>query len=248
MQIKLHFLSKQIWAKSRKYVALDALDFYTPLKTSKTKIANQNLKGTLFKNAQGQFQDIDYVIITPAYLATQAEKLANFHRSYSNLNVKVIPLENIYQEFSSGKQDIAAIRNCIKYIYDNASASTKRVKYVNLFGDASYDYKNRIPNNTNIVPIYHALNSNTTGESSFASDDFYGLMDANEGNISNFFGGIDIAVGRMLNNNAAQADEMVNKVIEYYDVKSYGSWRNNFVMISDDSDKTSDASFAEQAK
>ncbi len=226
----------------RKYVAIDALDYYIPLKTSKTKIANQNLKGTLFKNAQGQFQDIDYVIITPAFTITQAEKLANFHRSYSNLNVKVIPLETIYQEFSSGKQDIAAIRNCIKYIYQNASSSANRIKYVNLFGDASYDYKNRTPNNTNIVPIYHALNSNTSGETAYASDDFYGLMDASEGNIGNFFGGIDIAVGRMLNDNEAQAEEMVNKVIEYHDVKSYGSWRNNYVMVSDDSDKTSDAS------
>ena len=226
----------------RKYVAVDALDYFTPLKSNKTKIANQNLKGTLFKNAQGQFQDIDYVIITPAFLTSQAEKLANFHRSYSNLNVKVISLENIYQEFSSGKQDIAAIRNCIKYIYENASTPEKKIKYVNLFGDASYDYKNRTPNNTNIVPIYQALNSNTSGESSFASDDFYGLMDANEGNIVSSFGGIDIAVGRMLNNDAAQAEEMVNKVLEYHDTKSYGSWRNNFVMISDDSDKTSDVS------
>jgi hypothetical protein len=226
----------------KKYVAIDASDFYTPLKSSKTKISNQNLKGTVFKNAQGQFQDIDYVIITPASLSTSAEKLANFHRSYSTLNVKVIQLENIYQEFSSGKQDIAAIRNCIKYIYDNASTTAKRIKYINLFGDASYDYKNRIPNNTNIVPIYHALNSNTTGESTFASDDFFGLMDAGEGNIANFFGGIDIAVGRMINDNSAQADEMVNKVIEYHDEKSYGSWRNNYIIVSDDSDKSSDAS------
>jgi len=226
----------------RKYVAIDPLDYYTPLKTSKTKITNQNLKGTLFKNGQVQFQDIDYVIITPAFLASQADKLANFHRSYSNLNVKVISLESIYQEFSSGKQDIAAIRNCIKYVYDNASSSGKRIKYVNLFGDASYDYKNKTPNNTNIVPIYHALSSNTTGESAYASDDFYGLMDVNEGNIGGFFGGIDIAVGRMINDNSSQAEEMVNKVIEYNDTKSYGSWRNNYVMISDDSDKSSDAS------
>ena len=226
----------------KKYVAVDATDFYTPLKSSKTKIANQNLKGTIFKNAQGQFQDIDYVIITPAFLTASAEKLANFHRSYSNLNVKVIQLENIYQEFSSGKQDIAAIRNCIRYIYDNASSSEKRIKYVNLFGDASYDYKKRIPNNTNIVPIYHALNSNTTGESSFASDDFFGLMDASEGNITNFYGGIDIAVGRMINDNSAQADAMVNKVLEYHDEKSFGSWRNNYIIVSDDSDKSSDAS------
>ena len=226
----------------RKYVAIDQSDYYTPLKTSKTKITNQNLKGTLFKNAQGQFQDIDYVIVTPAFLASQADKLANFHRSYSNLNVKVITLESIYQEFSSGKQDIAAIRNCIKYIYQNASAPDKRIKYINLFGDASYDYKNKTPNNTNIVPIYHALNSNSDGESSYASDDFYGLMDLTEGNIGGFFGGIDIAVGRMINDSSSKAEEMVNKVIEYHDVKSYGSWRNNYVMVSDDSDKSSDTS------
>ncbi len=222
----------------RKYVAIDPLDYYIPLKGSITKIGNQNIKGTIFKNIQGQFQDIDYVIITPNFLTTQAEKLASFHRSYSNLNVKVITLESIYQEFSSGKQDIAAIRNCIKYIYENASSDEKKLKYVNLFGDASYDYKNRIPNNSNIVPIYQALNSNTLGEASYASDDFFVRLDNKDDESP--FGGIDIAVGRMLNNDAKQADEMVNKVIEYHDIKSYGSWRNNLILVCDDSDKPSD--------
>ncbi|RTY90495.1 type IX secretion system sortase PorU [Flavobacterium sp. RSP46] len=225
----------------RKYIAVEALDYYTPLKESRSTVQNQNLKGTLFKNSLGQFQDIDYVIISPSFLVSQAEKLAGFHRNYSNLNVKVIPLESIYQEFSSGKQDVAAIRNCIKYIYKNASTPQKRIQFINLFGDASYDFKNRIINNTNVVPIYHSLNSNTSGESSFASDDFFGLMDPSEGNVISYFGGIDIAVGRMLVNDSKQADEMVNKVIEYHDIKSYGSWRNNFVLISDDSDIASDA-------
>ena len=230
----------------RKYIALDSNDFLTPSLSKKTKIANQNIKGSIFKNNQGQFQDIDYVIITPNFLINQAEKLATFHRNYSNLNVKVISTETIYHEFASGKQDIGAIRNCIKYIYDNASAPSKRIKYVNLFGDASYDYKNRINNNSNIVPIYHSLISNATGESSFASDDFFGLMDTNEGNITSSFGGIDIAVGRMIVNDTKQAEEMVQKVIDYHDLKSYGNWRNNFVLIGDDSDVPSDASLQEK--
>ncbi|CAM3632526.1 type IX secretion system sortase PorU [Flavobacterium chungbukense] len=235
------FSFKAALGEIRKYIAIDGTDYYTPLKESQSKIANQNLKGTLLKNNQNSFQDVDYVIITPRSLSSQAEKLATFHRTNSNLIVKVIALENIYQEFSSGKQDISAIRNCIKYIYDNASSPDKRIKYVNLFGDASYDYKDRISNNTNIVPIYHSLNSNTVGESSFASDDFFGLMDADEGNIISFFGGIDIAVGRMLVSDNAQASEMVNKVLEYHDIKSHGNWRNNFILISDDSDQSSDA-------
>ncbi|HSD06859.1 type IX secretion system sortase PorU [Flavobacterium sp.] len=226
----------------QKYIAIDPNDYYTPLKESKSKITNTNIKGTVFKNAQGQFQDIDYIIISPDFLRTQAEKLATFHRVNSNLNVKVITLESIYQEFASGKQDIAAIRNCIKYIYDNASSNEKKVRYVNLFGDASFDYKNRITNNNNIVPIYESLTSNTTGEASFASDDFYGLMDDSEGNIITNFGGVDIATGRMLISNTTQAEEMVNKVIEYHDKKSYGSWRNKYIAIADDSDKLTDAS------
>lgn len=118
------------------------------------------------------------------------EKLANFHRNYSNLNVKVVFLENIYQEFSSGKQDVGAIRNFVKYVYDHAITPGNEVKYLNLFGDASYDFKNRLSRelNSNIVPIYHALNSFTLGEASFASDDFFGLMSDNEGDIDSFVG------------------------------------------------------------
>ncbi|NBW28084.1 MAG: peptidase C25 [Flavobacteriaceae bacterium] len=227
---------------TRKYIAIDLSDLYTPLKENSTRVANQNVKGTIFKNSQGVFQDIDYLIVTPEFLKPQADKLATFHSNYSRLNVKTVTLESIYEEFSSGKQDIAAIRNLIKYIYFNASSPTKRIKYVNLFGDASFDYKNRIPNNSNIVPIYHALNSTTGGEASYASDDFFGYMDPTEGNIGYFFGGIDITVGRMLVSNNTQAEEMINKVFEYNDLKSYGNWRNNYVAISDDSDKSSDAS------
>lgn len=235
------FSFKANLGEARKYIAVENSDFLSPSKESKSRVENQNIKGTIFSNAQGQFQDIDYLIITPKFLTAPAEKLANFHRNYSNLNVKVVNLENIYQEFSSGKQDIAAIRNFIKYVYFNASEDSKRVKYLNLFGDGSYDFKDRVANNTNIVPIFHALNSYTETESSFSSDDFYGSMDPDEGNTAFFFDGIDIAVGRMIVSTIQQAEEMVNKVIEYHDLKSYGSWRNNYVAIADDSDKTADA-------
>lgn len=225
----------------KKYIAIDPVDFYTPSKENNAAVANQDLKGTIFNNTQGNFQDIDYLIITPRFINAQAEKLANFHRSYSSLNVKVVNLDEIYQEFGGGKQDIGAIRNFVKYVYQNASSPSQRVKYLNLFGDASFDFKDRIPNNTNIVPIYHATNSYFSGELSFASDDFFALMDANEGDPLFSFGA-DIAVGRMLVSSAQQAEEIVNKVIEYHDIKSYGSWRNNYVAISDDSDKDPDAS------
>jgi hypothetical protein len=235
----------------KKYIAIDLSDTFAPLRESSAVVVNQNLKGSIFKDAQGNFQDIDYLIFTPEFLATQAERLADFHRSNSGLVVRVVTLEKIYHEFSSGKQDIAAIRNLIKYVYWNASAPDKRVKYVNLFGDASYDYKNRLFNNTNIVPIFHGFNplasetnnsSNFSLYSTFMSDDFFGLMDDGEGQmLIGTMDGIDVAVGRMLVSDIGQAKEMVDKVIEYHDEKSYGRWRNNYVIYSDDADNSTDA-------
>lgn len=235
----------------RKYIAIAGNDLYIPLKENQSKVSNQNLKGTIFKNAQGNLQDIDYIIITPSVFYNQAEKLANFHRNYSLLNVKVVTVENIYPEFSSGKQDVAAIRNFIKYVYNNASIPEKKIKYINLFGDASYDFKNKTTNNTNFVPILHSINSYTINESSYASDDFFAYMDDNDGYIKsgdtndNLTGDLDIAIGRMIANSSQQADELVNKVIEYYDYKSYGNWRNNFVVIADDADTTGDRTLQE---
>lgn len=236
----------------RKYVAVDLGDVYFPTAEANARVANQNLKGTIFTNAQGVFQDVDYVIVTPTFLRNQAEKLANFHRNYSNLNVKVVELSKIYEEFSSGKQDIGAIRNFIKYIYQNASGPDKRIKYVNLFGDASYDYKNRIPNNTNIVPVFHAFyrltspmppnasyTLNFSSHNTYMTDDFYALMDDDEG-YANSSEKLDLAVGRMLVSSVSQAEAMVNKVIEYHDEASFGRWRNNCLFVSDDVDKESD--------
>lgn len=230
------FSFKAYLGELRKYIAVDSNNFYTPLKDSQSRVANQNLKGTILKNSQGSFQDLDYLIVTPASLNSQAERLANFHRSYSQLNVKVVNLENIYQEFSSGKQDISAIRNFVKYIYNNSSTTAKRLKYLNLFGDASFDYKNRIPNNTNVVPIFHSLFSFSL-VSSIMSDDFFVMLDGGEGLMSaSSSDDMELSVGRMLVNSPQQAAEMVNKVIEYHDIQSFGKWRNNFVLISDDVD------------
>jgi hypothetical protein len=213
-------------------------DFYVPRRTNATNVPNQDIKGTVFLDAQGEFTDIDYLIITPNYLRAQAERLAQINRTQNNLNVKVYTLESIYQEFSSGMQDIGGIRNFVKYVYDNASTPSKKLKYLCLFGDASFDYKDLTSNNTNIVPSWYSTESFSL-ITSFISDDYFGMMDSNEGTMSNN-NKLDIAVGRILAENTQRAKEMVDKVESYYMPETYGNWRNNFLLISDDVDEESD--------
>lgn len=218
----------------KEYIAVDPSDYYSPLKDSNVTVANQDLKGTLFQDAQGQFQDVDYLIVARNDFVAQANRLADINRAQYGLNVKVVTLDQIYNEFSSGNPDVGAIRNMVKYVYDNPSTPENRLKYLCLFGDASYDYKDRIARNTNIVPSWHAYSSfNLTN--SFISDDFYGMMDNNEGSMTSS-DRLDIAVGRVIAETPQRAKEMVDKVQLYYEKEAFGSWRNNFLVVSDDVD------------
>ncbi len=214
------------------YIAFDNSSFFDPLKDNRSSVLNQNIKGTIFQNALGQFEDVDYIIVAPQIFVSQAERMAEINRVQYNLNVKVVELEQIYTEFSSGNQDAAAIKNLVRYVYENASAPENRLKYLCLFGDASFDYKDRIPGNTNFVPSWHAYSSfNLTN--SFISDDFFGMMDPTEGTMSNS-DKLDIAVGRILADSPQRASDLVDKIERYYKEASYGSWRNSFVVVSDD--------------
>ncbi|MBC2846517.1 type IX secretion system sortase PorU [Winogradskyella flava] len=219
----------------RTYIAFSGSDTFLPQKDSRSAVANQNLKGTIFNGDQGDFQDVDYIILTPNELQSQAERLAQINRDQYGLNVKVVDLQTVYNEFSTGSQDIAALRNFIKYVYDNASEPSKRLKYLCLFGEGSYDYKDRIRNNTNLVPSWYSTESFSLG-SSFVSDDFYAMLDDNEGSMS-LADRMDIAVGRILAEDIQRAREMVDKVEGYYGAEAYGSWRNNILLISDDVDE-----------
>ncbi len=217
------------------FVTVSSSDFYEPLETSNPTVANRNLKGTIFNNNQGTFQDIDYLMITPSSHLAQAERLAQVNRVKNNLNVKVVTIEAIYEEFSTSMRDISAIRNFVKYVYDNASTPENRVKYLCLFGDSSFDYKGRISSNTYNMPTWNAYDSlNLTN--SFVSDDFFTMMDDNEGNIETT-DKPDIAVGRILADTPLKAKQMVDKVLTYYSKEALGSWRNNFIVISDDVDE-----------
>lgn len=222
--------------EKKKYIAISPNDYYTPNKVKNPKISNIDLKGNIFNGPDGNTQDVDYLIITSEKLKSEATRLAQHRSNQDGLKSKVVTVEDIYEEFNSGKQDIGAIRNFVKYVYDNASSSSNRLKYLLLFGHASIDYKNRLDGNNNIVPTYQSMSSYSLSSSSFASDDFFGMMDDDEGTMESS-DKLDIAVGRILAEDQRTAKLLVDKTINYNKEQSFGSWRNNFILISDDVDE-----------
>lgn len=197
-------------------------------------------------------EKIDYVIIYHNNFKAQAEELADFHREKRNLRVFTIDAEPIYNEFSSGAKDITAIRDFMKMLYDKSAGNVNDMpKYLLLFGDASYDYKDRIANNTNMVPTYESGNS-LAPTASYCTDDYYGLLDDNEGSGSN--GSLDIGIGRFPVTNISQAKSIISKIKRYKSPENFtnnssgscstgsngvdglADWRNITCFIGDDED------------
>ncbi|AXT58034.1 hypothetical protein D1815_20575 [Aquimarina sp. AD1] len=228
--------------QTRRFIAIPKNDFYHPLKPNNCKVENQDLKGTVFLDKENNFRDVDYIIITSKDKLLAANRLANFHREHNKKNVKVAPVHEIYNEFSSGKQDIGAIRNFIRYVYENASSDAKKLSYVCFLGNATFDYKHKMMDTEgnqiykkNDVPSFMSYNS-FSNIRSYVSDDFFAMMDPEEGEMR-LKDNLDIALGRILVDTDIAANDVVNKIIGYHQKNSFGDWKNNILLLSDDVDK-----------
>ena len=205
----------------REFMAFDGRTFLVPEFAG--RVANQDLHGTPVP---------DYIIVSHPSYATEAARLADFHTQYGGLSVLVVTPEQVYNEFSSGAQDVTAIRDFVRMMY-NRAGSQQAPKYLLLFGDASYDYKDRVPNNTNFVPSFESVES-LSPVSSFVTDDYFGILGESEGQSAN--GTLDIGIGRLPVDNAAEANASVNKILHYCmgGDAVRNDWRNVVTFVGDD--------------
>ncbi len=207
------------------YISFDGSDFKSV--TFIEKIENQNLHS---------YEAQDYIILTHPDFMEQAQRMLALHRDLDQMDGIIITPQQVYNEFSSGKQDPAAIRDFMRMLYEEADSAHKP-KYLLLLGDASYDYKDRVPDNTNFVPAYQSVNSIQLGYS-FVTDDFFGLMDPGEG-VNAWGKSVDIGIGRFPAHTVEQADIMVDKVEAYLTLKPtvLGSYQNDVFFIADYGDQ-----------
>jgi hypothetical protein len=177
---------------------------------------------------------VDLLIVSHPDFWSEAERLANFHREKDALTVGVVSPQQIYNEFSSGAQDVSAIRDFARLLYNRED---KPLKYLLLFGDASYDPKNRIADNTNYIVSYQSDNSKSE-ISSYVTDDFFAILDEGETitNSTENHPFLDIGVGRFPVKTMAEAKVAVDKVEAYVTEQALGDWRLKMCFVGDDND------------
>jgi hypothetical protein len=189
-------------------------------------VANQNLHG---------LAPHDMVIVTHPLFREYADSLAAFHEMENDLSVVVANTDEIYNEFASGNKDLTAIRDFVKMLYDRGFPGSEP-RYLLLFGDGSYDPKNRVQNNNNYVPTYQSVES-LKFIGTYVTDDYFGIMGDKQGDGSN--GTINIGIGRFPVSTKADASILLHKIMHYASsedsVKS--DWRNVITFIADDENR-----------
>lgn len=185
-------------------------------------VANQDLHG---------MGAVDMLIVTTPALQTAATRLASWHGTHDGMTVKVVTVNEIYNEFGSGASDPTAVRDFVKMCYDKGG-----LQYLLLFGDASYDYKNRVAGNTNMVPTWQSIIS-IDQVNAYPSDDFFGFLDdADDINDNGRQNLLDIAIGRLPVQRPDQAEAVVNKIIGYNVPANFGRWQQHITIVADDGD------------
>jgi hypothetical protein len=230
-------------------VATDSLRTFVTFDASAHR-SPQFIEKVKFQNLHGLPQ-ADYLIVTHPLFSSQANRLKSLHEA-NGLSVHVVTTDQVYNEFSGGTQDPTAIKFFAKMFYERAEGDTTEMpKYLLLFGDGTYDPKDRVSNNNYMVPVYHTLTSESYIQT-LLSDDYFGFLD--DGEAFSASDELDIAVGRFVATTADDARVLVDKVEHYMKngssiyagqdlacgedgfISTQGDWRLRYTLIADDED------------
>lgn len=204
----------------RQFVAFNTT---RPLLTPKAigKITNQNLHA---------LSRVDMVILYPQALAAEAAQLADHRRQHSGLIVELVEVQQVFNEFSSGKKDPSAIRNFARMLY----LRDPGFRYLLLFGDGSFDARDIYKFGNDWIPTFQ--NESFNPLFAFPADDYFGLLEPIAGT-DPLNGRIQVSVGRLPVNTPEEAAGVVKKIIHYdRNPTTLSDWRNRMLFVGDDED------------
>ncbi len=157
----------------------------------------------------------DMIIVSHADFLPAADRLAEFKRRHSGLRVAVVDVEDIYDEFNSGIVSVNALRRFFEYAYRQWQKPEPR--YVLLVGDGTWDPRRFSPfsRKRNFIPVYGNPVSDSRLVCVDGPDDFLP----------------DMFIGRLPVETLAEADAMVDKIIQY-ETQPLPDWSKQFVFLN----------------
>lgn len=194
---------------------------------------NQNLHGD---------DSPDMIIVAPSAYLTQARRLADLHaNSEDSLTVAVVDVDKIYNEFSAGRAEAAGLRNYFKMLYDRGQAGQgKPLRFALIFARMTYDNRHLVAaaGSYPTIPGWtpRPLRSSLSDNEGYFTDDFYAMLDDNAATVMRT-DKLRLAIGRIPATDVSEAQNIVDKAIEYTNSARRTSWKQRVIMLADDGDR-----------
>lgn len=165
----------------------------------------------------------DYIMITYDGFYEQALELKSLRESEAGggFSVRPVKVSDVYDEFSWGLVDPAAIRDYLKYTWENAVVPPTHVV---LAGDGNSDYRQYLASSRpTYIPVFYA-----GGATYWPADSWFVGFD------SDYHYHLGMALGRLPARSQGELATMIGKIERYEGDFAPGAWRNTAVVVGDD--------------
>lgn len=229
-------------SEARKYIVFDGSSYLTP--TAIRPLGNQNLHGAAAA---------ELVIVSHPSLTEEARRVATLHELFDGVSTLTVTDEEVYNEYSSGKQDPMALRTLLRDL--KARHLGEAPRWLLIMGSGTYDNRHLLGGSeAATVVTYETPYSFDEDGVSYCSDDIMGyLSPTGHGAVSET---MDVSVGRLPAKSLAEARHMVDKIEGYMTRRDLlsgderGDWRNYVTLLADDADPghPGDSAFAHSSE
>lgn len=167
----------------------------------------------------------DYVIISHGKFMQAMQPLVTF-RQRQGMQVRLVDVQQVYDQFAYGRASVEAIREFLAYAY--AHWQSPRLEYVLLVGDGTYDPKGYLSTSAaTYIPPFLEMVDPMLGETA-ADNRFVTIV--GDDLIPDLF------LGRFPVNRVEEAEMMVNKTIAYETQEIVDEWNRNVLFVTDNLD------------
>ncbi|MEM8993588.1 MAG: C25 family cysteine peptidase, partial [Acidobacteriota bacterium] len=186
-------------------------------------VRSPELVTDVFSDLRSPANAADYLmIVEPGWIST-AETLA-FYRRGQGLAVRLVSIEDVYDEFSAGVEDPRAIRDFLGYA---AASWSTPPSYAVLVGHGTYDFRDWYGLGGNLIPPLLW----SRGDSLFATDAPFADADGD--------GVPSVALGRLPVMSEAELQAHIDKIIAY-EAAGDVDWDHRIGLVADDVDGAGD--------
>ncbi|UCG60625.1 MAG: type IX secretion system sortase PorU [Candidatus Zixiibacteriota bacterium] len=176
-------------------------------------------------------QQVDLIVVTPRVFMSSLEPYLDYRRA-GGYTVAVAAVEDIMDNFAFGMYDPTAIRDFLKFAYENyPSPAPSAVLFV---GDANYDYLDILGTGTpNYLPPHISSLDYSASDDNYVYFGYYGILDSDTSYLDGDRG-FDMICSRWPVRSQQEIQVITDKIARYESASQFGIWRNKITLVADD--------------